>query len=58
MFIISSLITNKCIGNYENHEEACHDEVVEIGKNRQYVLREFMTRMVKEVAKKIRNESK
>lgn len=53
-----SLITNKCIGNYEKHEEPGHDEVVEVGKNKQILLREFMTRMVKEVSNLIKNAEK
>lgn len=44
-----SLITNKCVIDYDSKEEANHLEVVETGKNRQNILAELVTRMVKQI---------
>lgn len=41
-----SLITNQCITDYENHEEANHEEVMDVGKSRQSLLQEYVLRMV------------
>lgn len=41
-----SLITNQCITDYENHEEANHEEVMDVGKSRQPLLQEYVLRMV------------
>uniref|UniRef100_A0A1L8DXT7 Purine nucleoside phosphorylase n=2 Tax=Nyssomyia neivai TaxID=330878 RepID=A0A1L8DXT7_9DIPT len=46
-----SLITNKCIFDYDNPDEACHAEVVEVGKIRQSVLCELVARMAAEITK-------
>lgn len=41
-----SLITNQCITDYENHEEANHEEVMDVGKSRQPLLQEYLLRIV------------
>lgn len=41
-----SLITNQCVTDYEDHGEATHEEVVDVGKARQPVLEEFVSRIV------------
>lgn len=45
-----SLITNKCITDSDSHEEACHEEVVEVGKSRQALLAKFVIRMVQQIS--------
>lgn len=52
----SSLITNKCCGDYDKHEGACHDEVVETGKNKELILKEFVTRIVTRIARQLKND--
>lgn len=41
-----SLITNTCVMEYEDHCEANHEEVMDVGKARQSVLQEFVSRIV------------
>lgn len=41
-----SVITNKGITDYESHEEPGHEEVVEVGKSRQFVLAELVRRLI------------
>lgn len=41
-----SIITNKCVTEYESNEEPGHEEVVEVGKKRQYVLAELVRRLI------------
>lgn len=41
-----SVITNKCVTDYESHDEPGHEEVVEVGKNRQLMFAELVKRMV------------
>ncbi|XP_017883921.1 purine nucleoside phosphorylase-like isoform X1 [Ceratina calcarata] len=41
-----SLITNQCVTDYETHEQANHEEVINVGKTRQPLLQEFVYRMV------------
>ncbi|XP_011251901.1 purine nucleoside phosphorylase isoform X2 [Camponotus floridanus] len=41
-----SLITNQCVTDYENHGEANHEEVMDVGKSRQPILQEFVSRIV------------
>lgn len=45
-----SLITNKCIMDYDSHEEANHTDVIEIGKKREPVIKEFVARIVQSIA--------
>ena len=45
-----SLITNKCIMDYDSHEEATHTEVIEIGKKREPVIKEFVARLIQSFA--------
>lgn len=44
-----SIITNKCITNYESKDEPGHEEVVEAGKKKQYVLAELVRRLVVDI---------
>lgn len=46
-----SLITNKCVSEYESQEEVGHEDVVEVGKQRQFVLGEFVSRLVTRIAR-------
>lgn len=41
-----SLITNECITDYECHEEANHEEVMDVGKMRQDTLKRFVEKIV------------
>ncbi|XP_076662031.1 purine nucleoside phosphorylase isoform X2 [Halictus rubicundus] len=41
-----SLITNQCVVDYENHDEANHAEVMDIGKAKQPLLQEYLSRVV------------
>lgn len=41
-----SLITNQCSTDYENHEEANHEEVMDVGKARQSLLQDYVSRIV------------
>ncbi|XP_029037724.1 purine nucleoside phosphorylase-like isoform X1 [Osmia bicornis bicornis] len=41
-----SLITNQCVTDYDNHDEANHEEVMDVGKARQPMLQEYVSRMV------------
>lgn len=47
-----SVITNKCVTEYECQEEPGHEEVVEVGKSRQFVLAEYVRRLVNHIAGK------
>ncbi|XP_034250730.1 purine nucleoside phosphorylase-like isoform X2 [Thrips palmi] len=44
-----SLITNKSVTDYESYEEPNHEEVIDMGKQREPVLKEFITRLVKKI---------
>jgi len=44
-----SLITNKCITDYDSQDEPNHEEVIDMGKLREPVLKEFVTRLVREI---------
>ncbi|CAK1556239.1 unnamed protein product [Leptosia nina] len=46
-----SLITNECITNYDADTEANHEEVLDVGRMRQELLREYIARLVSEFAK-------
>lgn len=41
-----SLVTNLCVTDYENHEEANHEEVMDVGKARQPLLQEYVSNIV------------
>ncbi|KAG4066596.1 hypothetical protein HA402_007232 [Bradysia odoriphaga] len=41
-----SIITNKCVTDYESQAEPGHEEVVEVGRNRQFILAEFVRRLI------------
>lgn len=41
-----SLITNQCVTDYEDLGEANHEEVMDVGKARQPLLQEFVSRIV------------
>ncbi|XP_015587700.1 purine nucleoside phosphorylase isoform X2 [Cephus cinctus] len=44
-----SLITNQCIVDYEDLGEANHAEVVDVGLSKQFVIQEFVSRMVLQI---------
>ncbi|KAJ6636102.1 Purine nucleoside phosphorylase [Pseudolycoriella hygida] len=44
-----SIITNKCVTEYESMEEANHDEVVDVGKRRQSILSVLVCKMVTKI---------
>ncbi|XP_052126181.1 purine nucleoside phosphorylase isoform X2 [Frankliniella occidentalis] len=44
-----SLITNKSVTDYESYEEPNHAEVIDMGKHREPVLKEFIARLVKKI---------
>ncbi|XP_026762443.1 purine nucleoside phosphorylase-like isoform X2 [Galleria mellonella] len=41
-----SLITNECVTSYETDDQANHDEVLDVGRMRQDILRKFVSRLV------------
>lgn len=53
-----SLITNQCVIEYEDHGEANHEEVMEVGKNRQPLLRDFVRKIVLRLQEVIDSETK
>ncbi|CAG4950275.1 unnamed protein product [Colias eurytheme] len=46
-----SLITNECITNYDVDTEANHEEVLDVGRMRQDILRKYISRLVQEFGK-------
>ncbi|KAF2902901.1 hypothetical protein ILUMI_03278 [Ignelater luminosus] len=48
-----SLITNMCITDYNCYDEANHEEVMDVGKMRQDVLKRFVARIVDFIAKEM-----
>lgn len=53
-----SLITNICVTDYDDHSEANHEEVIDVGKSRQPVLRDFVRQMVLRLEDIINSSSK
>ncbi|KAK0179994.1 hypothetical protein PV327_005683 [Microctonus hyperodae] len=53
-----SLITNLCVYDYDCHDEACHEEVMEVGRLRQPILQDFVCQMVQRIKMKIDNDEK
>lgn len=41
-----SLITNQCSTDYDDHTETNHDTVMDVGKTRQPILHEFVSKIV------------
>lgn len=52
-----SLITNACITEYDSHEEANHEEVMDVGKMQQGALKRFVESIVMHI-EKLRLDSK
>lgn len=48
-----SLITNQCVIDYEDHGEANHEEVMDVGKWQQPILLEFVSRIVIRISRNI-----
>nr|CAD7398032.1 unnamed protein product [Timema cristinae] len=44
-----SIITNLCVTDYESLEQADHVEVLSSARDREYVLKKFVTRMVERI---------
>lgn len=53
-----SLITNQCVIDYEDIGEANHEEVMDVGKARQPLLQEFVSRIVVLLTDIIQSETK
>lgn len=53
-----SLITNHCSTDYDNDNAANHAEVIDVGKRRQPLIQEFVSRMVLRIAEEINNKKK
>ncbi|XP_043263514.1 purine nucleoside phosphorylase isoform X2 [Colletes gigas] len=53
-----SLITNKCIMEYGNHDETNHEEVIDVGKASQTMLQEYVSRIVLRLQNIINSETK
>lgn len=51
-----SLITNKCVTDCDSMEEANHEEVVTVGKNRQSLLSTLVLRMVQKITDDVQRE--
>lgn len=49
-----SIITNKCVNEYESMEEPGHEEVVEASRKRQKVVAEFVCRLIDRVAHQLK----
>ncbi|KAJ8713462.1 hypothetical protein PYW07_013832 [Mythimna separata] len=45
-----SLITNECVTSYDNNDEANHEEVLDVGRMRQDILRKFVSKLVERFA--------
>ena len=53
-----SLITNQCVIEYDDHGEANHEEVMEVGRGRKPILRDFVRRIVLRLQDIINTENK
>lgn len=51
-----SLITNECVTSYDLDAEANHEEVLDVGRMRQDILRKFVTLLAERFAKVKSNE--
>ncbi|CAH2039636.1 unnamed protein product, partial [Iphiclides podalirius] len=45
-----SLITNECVTSYDQDDEANHEEVLDVGRMRQDILRKYVSRLVSKFA--------
>lgn len=52
-----SLITNECVTSYDEDSEANHEEVLDVGRMRQDVLRKYVSRLVHKFAEFEKNRS-
>lgn len=46
-----SLVTNECVTSYDHDGEANHEEVLDVGRMRQDILRKYVSRLVEKFAK-------
>lgn len=46
-----SLITNECVTSYDLEAEANHEEVLDVGRMRQDILRKYVTLLAERFAK-------
>ncbi|XP_043287931.1 purine nucleoside phosphorylase-like isoform X2 [Venturia canescens] len=53
-----SLITNHCSTDYENDNAANHEEVIDVGRSRQPLIQDFVSRMVLRINEEINNYKK
>ncbi|XP_076264733.1 purine nucleoside phosphorylase-like isoform X2 [Rhynchophorus ferrugineus] len=49
---VFSLITNKCVVEYETSSEPSHEEVIDVGKQREGLLKQFVTELLKKIFEK------
>ncbi|XP_068618764.1 purine nucleoside phosphorylase-like isoform X2 [Battus philenor] len=47
-----SLITNECVTSYDQNDEANHEEVLDVGRMRQDILRKYVSKLVARFAEK------
>lgn len=52
-----SLITNECVTSYDEDSEANHEEVLDVGRMRQDILRKYVSRLVHKFAEFENNRS-
>ncbi|XP_023936786.1 purine nucleoside phosphorylase isoform X1 [Bicyclus anynana] len=52
-----SLITNECVTSYEHEAEANHEEVLDVGRMRQDILRKFVSKLVVKFAHTLTRDS-
>ena len=46
-----SLITNKAVTDYDDHEVACHDEVLKVGLQRCEQMKSLILKMIEQISK-------
>lgn len=51
-----SLITNECVTSYDLDDEANHEEVLDVGRMRQDILRKYVALLTERFAKVKTNE--
>lgn len=44
-----SLITNECVVQYETKDEPSHEEVIDVGKQMEGLLKQFVTEILKQI---------
>ncbi|CAH0729736.1 unnamed protein product, partial [Brenthis ino] len=52
-----SLVTNECVTSYDNNDEANHEEVLDVGRMRQDILRKYISKLVDKFAEHLKSEN-